>query len=370
MSGTWMIYGANGYTGRLAARYAKEHGLSPVLTGRHGERIRAMADEFGFESRVFDLADEAVAVKNLEGIAAVLHCAGPFSATSRPMLAACLRAGTHYLDISGEIAVLEGIHERQEEIRGAGIVAIPGVGFDVVPTDCLAAMLKRELPSATYLKLAFRHRDGKLSPGTTKTMFEGLPEGGRIRKGGRIVKVPPAYKVETIPFTESLLTTAVTIPWGDVATAYYSTGIPNIEVFVGMPEKQISKMKIPGFFRWLLGRGPVQAFLKGQIASRVKGPTDEQRARNEVYLYGEAWDDAGRKVAIRLHTCDAYTLTAEASVKATLKVMRGPLAAGVYTPSMAFGTDYVLELESATLTRAASSARSQKGAATLKRDPQ
>ena len=116
----WMIYGANGYTGRLAARYAKDQGLSPVVAGRHGERIRPLADELGFESRVFDLADEAVAAKNLEGIAAMLHCAGPFSATSSPMLGACLSAGTHYLDITGEIAVLEAIHSVREEIRECG----------------------------------------------------------------------------------------------------------------------------------------------------------------------------------------------------------------------------------------------------------
>ena len=348
-----MIYGANGYTGRLAARYAKDHDLRPVVAGRHGERIRALADELGVESRVFDLADEVGAVKNLEGIAAVLHCAGPFSATSRPMLAACMRAGTHYLDITGEIAVLEAIHSRKEEIRNAGIIAIPAVGFDVVPSDCLAAMLKRDLPSATHLKLAFKPRYGKLSPGTTRTMFEGLPEGGRIRKAGTIIKVPPAYKVETFPFTETLSATAVTLPWGDVSTAYYSTGIPNIEVFAGVPEKQIGKMKIPRFVRWLMGRAPVQAFLKGPIASRVHGPTDDQRARDEVYLYGEAWDDTGRKVAMRLRTREAYTLTAESGVKATLKVIEDRLAPGTYTPSMAFGADYVLTLDGVIFSRVA-----------------
>src|SRR2546425_5674109 len=197
-------------------------------------------------------------------------------------------------------------------------------------------------------------RYGKLSPGTAKTMFEGLPEGGRIRQDGRIVKVPSTYKVETIPFTESLSATAVTIPWGDVATAYYSTGIPNIEVFVGVPEKQIGKMKMPGFMRWLAGLAPVQAFMKAQIARRVKGPTDEQRARDEVYLYGEAWDDAGHKVAMRLRTREGYTLTAESGVKATLKVIEGRLAPGAHTPSMAFGADYVLELEGTTLSRVAS----------------
>ena len=351
MGGKWMIYGANGYTGSLAAHLAKDRNLSPVLAGRHTEPIRALAGALGFESRVFDLGDPAVVATNLEGIAAVLHCAGPFSSTSGPMLAGCLRARTHYLDITGEIAVFEDIHSRDREIRDGGIVAIPGVGFDVVPTDCLAAMLKRELPSATHLKLAFKSRYGKLSPGTAKTMVEGLPEGGRIRKDGRVMKVPAAYKVETIPFTEELSATAVTIPWGDVATAYYSTGIPNIEVFVGAPEKQIEKMRMSGLMRWLLGLAPVQAFTKAQIARRVKGPTDEQRARDEMYVYGEAWDDPGHKIAMRLRTREGYTLTAESGVKATQKVLEGGLEPGAYTPSMAFGADYVLALEGTRLSR-------------------
>jgi short subunit dehydrogenase-like uncharacterized protein len=351
MSAKWMIYGANGYTGRLTARFAEKHNLDPILAGRLAEPIRELAAELGFESRVFDLADPAKVAANLEGVSAVLHCAGPFSTTSGPMLAGCLRAGAHYLDITGEIAVFESVHSRSQEITDAGIVAIPGVGFDVVPTDCIAAMLKRELPSATHLKLAFMSRYGKLSPGTAKTMVEGLPEGGRIRKDGKIVRVPAAYKVESIPFTEDLSATAVTIPWGDVATAYYSTGIPNIEVFAGVPEKQIAKMKISGFMRWLLGLAPVQSFMKSQIARRVKGPTDEQRARDEMYIYGEVRDDAGRKVAMRLRTREGYTLTAESGVKATLRVLESRLAPGAYTPSMAFGADYVLELEGTRLSR-------------------
>jgi len=351
MSGSWMIYGANGYTGRLAARLAKDRHLAPVLAGRHAEPIRQLAHDLGCEARVFDLADAANAATHLAGVGAVLHCAGPFSATSRPMLDACLRAGAHYLDITGEIAVFEAIHSRRQEVSGAGIVAIPGVGFDVVPTDCLAAMLKRELPSATRLTLAFKSRHGKFSPGTAKTIVEGLAEGGRIRENGRIIKVPSAYKVETIPFTESLSASAVTIPWGDVATAYYSTGIPNIEVFLGVPETQIARMKMPGALRWIVGQAPVQAVLKALIARRVKGPTDEERARDEVYLYGEASDDAGRKVVMRMRTREGYTLTAESGVTATLKVMEGRLAPGVYTPSMAFGADYVMELEGTSLSR-------------------
>ena len=347
----WMIYGANGYTGRLAARFAKDHECNPMLAGRNAEEIRPLARALGFESRVFDLGDPAVVAKNLDGLTAVLHCAGPFSATSTSMLAGCLRARTHYLDITGEIAVFEDIHSRSEEFRHAGIVVIPGVGFDVVPTDCLAAMLKRELPSATHLKLAFKPRHGKLSPGTSKTMVEGLPGGGRVRLNGRIVTVPAAYKIELIPFKEDLSAPAVAIPWGDVSTAFYSTGIPNIEVFLGASDRQIKQMQLPGVLRRLIALKPVQAFVKAQIAKRVKGPTDEERARDETYLYGEVRDDAGNKVALRLCTRESYTLTAESAVTATLSVMAGGLAPGAYTPSMAFGPDFVLGLAGTRLSR-------------------
>lgn len=364
MRGSWMIYGAYGYTGRLAARLARDRHLTPILAGRDAARSRLLAENLGLEWRAFDLDDPSVAAAKLEGVTAVLHCAGPFSATSRPMLAACLRGGTHYLDITGEIPVFEDIHSRHHELRDAGIVAIPGVGFDVVPTDCLAAMLKRDLPTATHLKLAFKPRYGGLSPGTQKTMVENLPGGGQIRRDGKIVSVPAGYKVETIAFTETLSATAVTIPWGDIATAYYSTGIPNIEVFVGLPESQIRRMKLPAFVRWVLGLAPVQSVMKSLITRRVKGPTDEQRARDEVYVYGEAWDDAGRTVRMRLRTREAYTLTAESAVTATLKVMDGRLAPGAYTPSMAFGADYVLQLEGTTFTRVTAPSESSSSTTT------
>src|SRR5262245_66336355 len=114
MSRTCIIYGANGYTGKLAARVAIDRGLRPIFAGRHAAKIRSLADELSCESRVFDLDDTAVVAANLKGVSAVLHCAGPFSATSRPMLAACMRAGTHYLDIPGEIAGFEAVPSRRQ----------------------------------------------------------------------------------------------------------------------------------------------------------------------------------------------------------------------------------------------------------------
>ena len=181
----WMLYGANGYTGRLAAREAVRRGSSPVLAGRNGDAVAALAQELGMPYQVFGLDDPQSVREALEGVKAVLHCAGPFSATSAPMVDACLATGTHYLDITGEISVFEAVHARHQEARRRDVVLLPGAGFDVVPTDCMAARLVEALPAATSLKLAFDAGGGP-SPGTAKTSLERLEDLlGGVRFEGR-----------------------------------------------------------------------------------------------------------------------------------------------------------------------------------------
>ena len=173
----WMIYGANGYTGELIAREAAGRDLKPVLAGRTAAKVEPLAASLGLQARVFDLGDAAATSKSVEGMVLVLHCAGPFSATAAPMMAACLATHAHYLDITGEISVFEHARTLDAAARAAGIVICSGVGFDVIPTDCVAAALKAVLPDATHLALGFDSRSG-FSPGTAKTSVEGLAHGG------------------------------------------------------------------------------------------------------------------------------------------------------------------------------------------------
>ncbi|MGH8453177.1 MAG: saccharopine dehydrogenase family protein, partial [Nevskiales bacterium] len=213
----WMIYGANGYTGELIAREAQRRGLKPVLAGRNADKVTALATELGFESRVFDIGTPEEIAAQLKGVELVLHCAGPFAATSTPMIAACLKVRAHYLDINGEIGVFEHAQSKNVEAQQAGVVICPGVGFDVIPLDCVAATLKQALPDATHLALGF-DSNGRISPGTAKSTVEGVAQGGRVRRDGKIVRVPLAYRVRRIDFGggEKL---AMTFPSGDVSTA-------------------------------------------------------------------------------------------------------------------------------------------------------
>jgi len=154
MEKSLLIYGSNGYTGDLIARFAVNQGLRPILAGRNREKISAQANELGLEYRIFPLHDSAAIDAVLDDVSTVLHCAGPFALTSKPMAQACLRAKAHYLDITGEIGVLESLARRDADAKSVGVMLLPGTGFDVVPSDCLAAHLKRRLPSATRLTLA------------------------------------------------------------------------------------------------------------------------------------------------------------------------------------------------------------------------
>jgi short subunit dehydrogenase-like uncharacterized protein len=345
--GALVIYGANGYTGRLIVKQAVARGLRPVLSGRNAVEIDALALEHGLASRPASLDDPRSLDTALAGCSVVIHAAGPFSRTSRPMVDACIRNHVHYLDITGEIAVFETLASkpRSDEARNAGVMLLPGAGFDVVPSDCLAAHLHRRLPSATWLTLAFSGGTG-LSRGTATTMIENIQRGGAVRRGGKITPVPAAWKQRDIDFGDRVRH-VVTLPWGDVSTAYHSTGIPNIDVYTAAPATAIRGMIMSRYLGWLLATPPAQRFLKGRIRAGAPGPSDRQRAGAAAQLWGEAWDDDGRRVLSRLRTPDGYTLTALTSVAAAEKVLAGGAKPGFQTPSLAFGADFILEIAGA-----------------------
>jgi short subunit dehydrogenase-like uncharacterized protein len=340
----WMLYGATGYTGRLICRDARSRGLEPLLAARERRSLEELGRELGFETRCFDLEDPQRIAEQLNGIYVVLNCAGPFLTTSKAMLAGCVRSGTHYLDITAQVDVLDDVLSRSAEWQSAGILAMSGVGFDIVVFDCLAAMLKTAMPDATQLRLAFTSYPALLSPGVAKTMVEGFANGGRVRRDGKITIVPTGYKIRKFDFRDTF-EAAVTIPWGDVASAYYSTGIPNIETYLGMPMAQAWLMKPIGWLRPLFALPSVQAALKRLVEKTVKGPSEDQLRRAEMLIHGEVSNAEGRKIVMKLRTPDGYVVTIDSALAIVDRVLRGPVPSGASTPSKAFGADFVFALK-------------------------
>lgn len=344
-----LIYGCNGYTGALISRLAKKQGLTPILSGRNEAAVKALANELGLDHVAFDLADSAAADKALADVKVVLHCAGPFMYTSKPMIEACIRNKAHYLDITGEISVFEGAHRQDEAAKKAGIMVMSGVGFDVVPTDCMALYLKGQLPDATHLELALMSKGGRLSHGTAITIAEGMGNPSAIRKDGKIIPTRSGYTTREIDFgfTKKL---GAEIPWGDVSTSYYTTGIPNIRVYNVLPKSLINSMKLSNYIGPILRMRWVKDKAIAKIKQKPAGPNDQERETSQSFVWGEVKNSSGATKQAVLTLPEGYTLTAETAVEIAKRVLDSSFAVtGFKTPAAVFGAGFIREFAGVSL---------------------
>ncbi|MEA1881865.1 MAG: saccharopine dehydrogenase NADP-binding domain-containing protein [Candidatus Marinimicrobia bacterium] len=335
----WMIYGANGYTGRLVVDEAIKRGLNPILAGR-SESVKDLADERGLESQTFELYSVDDIVEKLSGISVLANCAGPFSQTAETMICACIQSQTHYIDITGEISVYQFGFNMDSEAKSAGIAVCPGVGFDVIPTDCLAVHLKDKMPDATHLVLGFAMKGSKPSKGTAKTGVEGMSLGGQIREEGEMKSVPLAYKEREIDYGFGPMN-AITIPWGDVYTAYHSTGIPNIEVYFPKSPKGAAQLRKRQKYMKLMKINWIRKFVLNRIDKTWKSNTAEQRAVAKSFVWGEVKNANGEKIEGRFTTVDGYDLTASGTVEVAQYLLDDHNKSGYYTPSLLMGKDLI-----------------------------
>lgn len=338
------MYGAYGYTGKLITEMASEFDLTPVLAGRNEVKLKELAAEYQLQYIALDLKDQTLLKQTLERFPLVLHAAGPFKFTAEPMMNACLETGTHYLDITGEIDTFELGASKDEAAQQAGIMIMPGVGFDVVPTDCTAAYLKQALPDATHLKIAFAMLGSGVSHGTAMTMAENAGEGGARRIDGKITQVPLGEHAMTVPFLGKDMF-AMSIPWGDVSTAYYTTGIPNIETFTSVHPKTYKKVKYQKYIGWLLRNSFVKKQMQKRIDAHPAGPSKERRDKGKGLIWGQATNAKGDTKTVRLQVMEGYKLTATTALMIAKSVLEGQAKPGFQTPAGLFGPDLIMQVE-------------------------
>jgi len=340
---TIILYGSYGYTGKLIANECKSKNLSVILAGRNHEALQKQSEETGYPFEVLEIQD-STALKNLllKG-SLVIHSAGPFRHTAKLMADACLETKTHYTDITGEYQVFEMLAGYDQRGKTAGIMIMPGTGFDVVPSDCLAVHLKNRLPSASHLQLAFTMSKGGLSRGTKKSMTEGLGDGGKIRENGTLVQIELGDKSMEVDFG-SFKSPTLCIPWGDISTAWRSTGIPNIEVYTGATASMIKNAKRTRYINWFLRMHWVKKIMLKKIDRQKPGPSDEKRESGRSFLWGKVSDASGKTVETRLETVSGYTLTAKTAVLIAEKILNGNFKTGYQTPAMAYGAELIMEV--------------------------
>ena len=338
-----LIYGANGYTGRLIVEAVRARGLRPILGGRNPDRLEEVADAHSLEFRTARLTDSVELTRLLRNVAVVLLAAGPFSETAPAMVDACLAKGIHYLDLTGECGVFETLFRRGEDARRRATMLMPGCGFDVVASDCLVSHVSSRVPAASHLAIGF---SGLVTAtrGSLRTMAEqaGMPI--RIRREGRFASVPPASMRRRFDYgTGDGWSTAVT--WGDVATAFYTTGIPNIEVYFE-ETININAMLMAGrTFGALLQSPLAQTYMKAHAPLFPEGPTATERAVLTCTIVAEASARDGRTATSRLRTPEAYATSAQTAAAIAERATRGDVEHGFQTPARVYGPDFILRFQ-------------------------
>lgn len=338
MNTSFVLYGATGYTGRLLLQEALQQGLRPIIAGRNESKLVSLAQEFQVDYRIASLDDPNALDALLTGQTLVLHAAGPFEVTGKPMWDACRRNNVHYLDITGEISVFEQVKALDQAARLANIMLMPGVGFDVVPTDCIAAQLKQELPDADTLELAFVGLGGGLSHGTATTMVRHLGEGGLVRRDGKIIPSPigALHRVLTI---QHKAYSVGSIPWGDVSTAYHTTGIRNITTFTGMKPGAIRLLKWQRIFNPIIRSAWIKRLLQRKIDQSITGPTEEQLLKGRTWVWGRVSNSIGSQREMYVQVGNGYRVTALAGIHIVKRVLNGDVQPGYQTPAGCYGSD-------------------------------
>jgi len=343
----YVIYGAYGYTGKLITELSVKRGLEPLLCGRDLRKLVPVAEQYGLDFKVISLDQRPELIKILQDAELMLNCAGPFSQTARRVASVCIETQTHYLDITGEIEIFEWLASLNVRAEEQEILLLPGVGFDVVPSDCLASFLADQMPDATELELAFR-AEGGMSPGTSKTMVMNINRGSAVRRDGRIKYVPGGAITEEIDFGQGP-ELCTSIPWGDISTAYYSTRIPNITVYTSVSRRSLNMMRLFNFFGSILGSRWFQKLATNWIDKNVSGPSSKRLETGKNYLWGRVTNKSQTKIEAVMTTPQGYKLTALTAVLAVERVLSEiEPRIGFATPSMVFGKDFIMEIEEVT----------------------
>jgi len=335
-----MVYGANGYSARLIIEELLLRKIKPILAGRNVIAIVQLANEYKCDYKIFNLDDENVIDAALSNIHTLINCAGPFKYTAKELIEACIRTKTNYLDITGEIPVLHLAFSMAKQAKKKGIVILPSVGFDIIPTDCLAKRLSEMMPDATHLKLGLINNRGKISRGTLLTTLEFLGGIGKIRREGKIVD-SKLGELSIKVILKNFSFRGMSIPWGDVYSSYISTKIPNAEVYLAGSYFLIHWRKVIITFLKILKIPFIKKITAYLIKKNITGPSKQERDSAKTFIWGRVENAKGEMKEEVYQVMEGYNLTGKGAAVCAECVLTNSLKPGVYTPSSAFGSSFL-----------------------------
>lgn len=344
VQGSWMIYGATGYTGTLIAKEAVRRGHRPLLAGRNAEKLRMLAEQLGLEWCAFSLEDKSTLREATESIDLMLNTAGPFTETCEPIMDGCLAGHTHYMDISNEIFVLQAAQARHHLAEKMGVSLIPSVGFGTTASNCLARHVWAKITDPVSLELVISPYVAQRSAGAIKSTLKTIACGAYVRKNGILTAIPFGSGAKHMLITNRAHN-VLPVATGDLEAAYMSTGVANICVYMPHSLNPALACFVLPIIQKLLSWDVLRQLAEQQIgrrqASHAINPVD---TKQHSWVWARATDPHGNIAEARLEAGEGYNFTASASIHAVEWVLCHH-SVGAQAPAAVFGEDFVLRLE-------------------------
>jgi short subunit dehydrogenase-like uncharacterized protein len=334
-----LLFGATGYTGRLAAEALARRQLDFAIAGRSAAKLEALASAIGGpDVHVAEVGDVDGLVRALDGARVLVTCVGPFSALGWTAAEAALRARVHYVDSSGEGKFIHELIERHHEhARAAGIAMCPAMGFDEVPSDVAVSLAVEDLNEpeviVTYAVPSFGSR------GTIRSALGILTSPGPRVEGGRLVETTIGQRDRWAPLPPPLgVRRSINAPLAIGRIAPMHLELRSLDVYMTTAEAQRIAVKagMP-LAKLALATGAGRSLAEAVIGRLPVGPGPKARGKKWTVM-AEA-RAGGRWRNVVLTGKDVYGLTGELLASAAERLCAGTTDAGVLAPVAVMGLE-------------------------------
>ncbi|MDX1674016.1 MAG: saccharopine dehydrogenase NADP-binding domain-containing protein [Longimicrobiales bacterium] len=331
-----VVIGATGYTGRLIAHELARGDDPVILAARDPRRLATVADEVGLgRTQTVDVTDPPSLEALIRPGDVVINTAGPFTELGEPVVRACVEAGAHYFDTTGEQPFMKAIRDRyHDRARAGGVTVVNAMAFEYALGDCAVAVAAEgaALPLRS-LDAVYAWGGTRSSRGTRSTVLLMLGRRAWVRRDGRFRKRPPGAGHRSVTLASGRTLHAVGFGAGEIVTAprYLDVREARGWLVMGSTAARLAPLLAPALPYVL----PLLRPILRPIVTRPPDPTAEERDASRFTIRIELEAADGVRKAFEVQGRDPYGVTAAAAAYGARRALAGETPAGVLAPAQA-----------------------------------
>ena len=240
-----VVYGASGFSGRLAVEYLREYNVPFIAAGRNRSKIAEVLKQVpGIEAAHYEIAEVGNSVEELAklfaGAKVVCNTVGPFIYSGPSVIEACLKVGCHYLDISGEQEWIRQVANKwSKPFAERGLLAAPATAFMSAPSDAAARICIDNNKGIDTLETLTMFR-GMPTFGSTQTIFAVLQTEAHYLEQNQYKRWAPATSMDVV--VPGQIQTQLALAWGGFPQPVWFKDHPrvaNVKSMGGLLDRQI-----------------------------------------------------------------------------------------------------------------------------------